>query len=460
MPEFSSSQNPAVRASLPSRIGDAMRTHQKTILIVQWGIVALYVFLLLAPLLLPLPDENARIASNVRLLAQFLFWGVGWPLIMLSMMLFGRVWCGLFCPDGTLTEAISRHGRHGSIPRWIRWSGWPCVMLVATTVYGQLVGVYDFHPATLLLLGLPTAGALLTGFLYGNGRRIWCMYLCPANGVFALLAKIAPLHFRVDETKWRAYQGRPFRVECAPLVDIRRMNGASDCHACGRCSGYRDAVELAVRAPDSEILANDERHQGNAQVATLIFGLLGVATVAMTWQGSRWFAGFQAFVRQALRLDALSALQQYGAPWWLLVNYPQANAVFSLFDGLCLLLVLLAGGGLLALVVGSMVWLAARIASDPLRSWRQLSLALVPMAGAGLILGLSLFTVKHLRAEGLVLAWLPYAQAALLMVGSLFSLWLAWRLTGLCRLVRRLSALAVFAVPVALMCAIWVAKLF
>ena len=51
----------------------------------------------------------------LRLFAQFLFWGVGWPLIMLSMMLFGRArhGCGLFCPDGTLTEAISRHGRKG-----------------------------------------------------------------------------------------------------------------------------------------------------------------------------------------------------------------------------------------------------------------------------------------------------------------------------------------------------------
>ncbi len=460
MPEFSSFQNPAVRASLPARLGDAMRAHQKIILIVQWGMVALYAFLLLAPLWLPLPDEKARITSNVQLLAQFLFWGVGWPLIMLSMMLFGRVWCGVFCPDGTLTEAISRHGRHGSIPRWMRWSGWPCVMLVATTVYGQLVGVYDFHPATMLLLGLPTAGALLTGFLYGNGRRIWCMYLCPANGVFALLAKIAPLHFRVDAAKWQAYQGRPFRVECAPLVDIRRMKGASDCHACGRCSGYRDAVELAMRAPDSEILANDERQQGIAQLVTLIFGILGVDTVALIWQGSRWFAWFMTTLADLLPSGTLSVLQQHAAPWWLLANYPEAKAVFSLFDGLCLLLALLAGGGLLALAIWCAVWLAARMAADPLLSWRQLSLALVPMAGVGLVLGLSLFTVKHLQAAGLALAWVPYAQVGLLMAGSLFSLRLAWRLADSCSLVRRWSALAVFAVPVALMCAIWVAKLF
>ena len=117
-------------------------------------------------------------------------------------------------PDGTLTEAISRRGRRGSIPRWMRWHGWPCTMLVGTTIYGQLVGVYDFHTATLLLLGLPTVGAMLTGYFYGNGRRIWCMYLCPANGVFNLIARVAPVHFYVDEQQWKQFQGHPPKIVC------------------------------------------------------------------------------------------------------------------------------------------------------------------------------------------------------------------------------------------------------
>ncbi|MEA5097872.1 MAG: 4Fe-4S binding protein, partial [Burkholderiaceae bacterium] len=295
---------------------------------------------------------------------------------------------------------------------------------------------------------------------YGNGRRIWCMYLCPANGVFALLAKIAPLHFRVDEAKWKAYQGQPSRVVCPPLVDIQRMKGASDCHACGRCSGYREAVELALRSPAREILAGDDRQPGNAQAATLIFGLLGVGTVAMTWQGSFWFASLQAAVGRSLWSALLSVLQQHAAPWWLLANYPQANTVFSLFDGACLLLALLLGGGLLALAIWGAVWLAARTAADPALSWQRLSLTLVPMAGAGLALGLSLFTVKHLRAEGLVLAWVPFAQAALLIAGSLFSLCLGWRMTVLRPAARRLLTLAVLALPVMAMCAIWTEKLF
>jgi len=421
-------------------------------------VVALYLFFLLAPLLLPLPHEGERILGSLRKFAQFLFWGVGWPLIMASMLLVGRAWCGLFCPDGTMTEAISQRGRNGSIPRWMRWPGWPCAMLVATTVYGQMVGVYDFHPATLLLLGLPTLGALLTGFLYGRGRRIWCMYLCPANGVFALLSKLAPLHFRVDEAKWKAYRDTPFRLVCPPLIDVRRMQRMSDCHACGRCSGYRDAIELAPRAPQSEILAT--HNVGTAEAVTLLFGILGVGTLAMTWHGSRWFALFQSALASLPGQGGLAVLQQYAAPWWLLVNYPQANAVFTLFDGLCLLLVLLAGGGMLALALWLPLRLATAIAAYAGLSWQRLSLALVPVAGVTLVLGLSLFTVKHLRLGGLALAWVPPLQAGLLAAGGLFSLWLAWRMLAVVAAIRWLPALALSALPVAAIGAIWLEKLF
>lgn len=116
------------------------------------------------------------------LTARLLFWGIGWPLIVLGMMLFGRFWCGIFCPDGTLTEFVSEYGKKRSIPRWIRWKGWPCTVLVGTTLYGQMTGFYEYFPATLVLLGIPTCLALLTGYLYGNGKRVWCMYLCPGNG--------------------------------------------------------------------------------------------------------------------------------------------------------------------------------------------------------------------------------------------------------------------------------------
>ena len=443
-----------------ARLGWAMLQHQKAIRIVQWTMVGLYAFLLIAPFFQPAPGRGAHILNHLWLFAQFLFWGVGWPLIMLSMMLVGRAWCGLFCPDGTLTEAISRHGRHGSIPRWMRWRGWPCAMLVGTTVYGQLVGVYDFHTATLLLLGLPTVGAMLTGYLYGSDRRIWCMYLCPANGVFNLIARVAPVHFHVDEQQWKQFQGRPSRVVCPPLVDIQRMKSTSECHACGRCIGYRDAVEMALRPPHREILATASGRLKTAEIVTLLFGILGVCTAAMQWRSSLAFAVMKSWIAAALPSGALAWLQEGSAPWWLLANYPEAGVVFSLFDGLCVLFFLLGGGALLALVIGGLMWLAAHLANEPELSWQRLALALIPVAGMGLVLGLSVFTVTHLRQEGLTLAWVLFVRAALLGFAGFFSAWLGWKMLVMRLSIRKLLAQAVFLLPVGLACLVWAESIF
>jgi len=58
-------------------------------------------------------------------------------LVLLSVVLFGRLWCGLLCPEGALSEWASRHGRGGGVPRWMRWGGWPTLGFLLTTLYGS-----------------------------------------------------------------------------------------------------------------------------------------------------------------------------------------------------------------------------------------------------------------------------------------------------------------------------------
>lgn len=180
-----------------------MRRHGAFIRSLQWIVVAVYALLILVPVFLPLPDETAHLWSNLTLIAQFAFWGIWWPFVLVSMVLMGRVWCGVLCPEGALTEFASKHGRGRAIPRWVRWGGWPFVAFALTTIYGQMVSVYQYPKAVLLVLGGSTVGAIIIGYLYGRDKRVWCKYLCPVNGVFGLLAKLAPLHYKVNEDAWR-----------------------------------------------------------------------------------------------------------------------------------------------------------------------------------------------------------------------------------------------------------------
>jgi len=125
-------------------LGEWMLMHGRTIQAVQWCVVAAYVVLVVVPAFLPIPPDDARWYDNLVVAAQWLFWGLWWPFVIASMFVLGRTWCGVFCPEGTLTEAASRHGLGLGVPRWMRWGGWPFVAFTLTTVFGQLVSVYQY----------------------------------------------------------------------------------------------------------------------------------------------------------------------------------------------------------------------------------------------------------------------------------------------------------------------------
>ncbi len=442
-----------------ARLGDAMQRHRRVILAIQWTVVLFYLVLLIVPALMPIPPEGAHIYDNLRLFAQMLFWGIWWPFVMLSMMLVGRVWCGVFCPEGAMTEFASKHGLGRKIPRWIRWGGWPFVAFVCTTVYGQLVSVYAYPQAALLVLGGSSLAAIAVGLVYGRGSRVWCRYLCPANGVFALLAKVAPVHFRVNEEAWKNAP-RQRMVDCAPLIDIQHMKSASACHACGRCSGHRGAVQLAARSPAREILATRNRDVSTEQALTLTIGMLGIATAAFLWSSSALFVQVKMAAANWLIDHNAYALLQDNAPWWLLTHYPAANDVFTWLDGLCILGWIVVGGGLLGAAVLAPVWGAARLAGDRELSWQRLSLALVPLAGMGIFLGLSMLTLSNLAGERISFTWVPAARVVLLALGTAFSAWLGWKLLARTAWSRRLPALLAYAVPLLLIDAVWMRQFF
>ncbi|KAA5608124.1 4Fe-4S binding protein [Rhodovastum atsumiense] len=417
-----------------ARFGDWLARNRHRIRILQWGVVGCYVVLVAVPAFLPLPPRTAHVWNDLTLFAQFAFWGIWWPFVLLSMVLVGRSWCGLFCPEGALSEFASRRSLGRAVPRWITWRGWPFVAFVATTVYGQMVSVYQYPAPVLVVLGGSTLAAIAVGLVYGRNKRVWCRYLCPVNGVFDLLARLAPVHFRVDPVAWQASQRRreiPPPVNCAPLVPIRTMTSAGGCHMCGRCSGFRDAITLAARSPAHEVVHVAGSRANPWETALILFGLMGVAVGAFHWSSSPWFIAAKQFAADWLVEAGVLWPLERSAPWWLLTDYPAQNDVLSLLDGAMLLAYV--GATALAWGLSLAALLAAGVRLAGPWSWgrfHHLAQTLIPMAGCGVFLGLSATTITLLHAEGVSVPGLAVIRALLLAGALAWSSWLAWRVGG------------------------------
>ena len=333
-------------------VGDTLQRRQDVIRRLQWCFVAIYYCLLIVPALLPQPASRAEVFSSLASVAEIVFWGIWWPGVILSMLLFGQFWCGVFCPDGALTEFASRHGRGGKIPGWVRWSGWPLAAFSVVVLYEHLVDAHSAPRAILLSLGGASLLALVCGYFLGRGKRVWCRYLCPVSSMFSLLARCSVFHFKVDRLAWdNAPKPLPRGIDCPPLLDVRRLRSNEKCSMCGRCSGHRQAVQLAARWPGAEIVDMEPAEIRLADAFAICFVLIGLC-----YGATHWRHGF-------------------------LAEYFQALGAGSVGGGL---LAILLVGSLLALTVGALLIIAGR--GDRQRSI-HLCYGLIPLAGLGLFLG-------------------------------------------------------------------------
>lgn len=139
-------------------------------------------------------------------------------LTVLVTLLFGRVWCGWFCPLGAILELFGRTGR------LIKWQGLRQVKyvllftIVVMAAFGSGAFMY-FEPITVLIRGLTAPlkpaieyaqmadksafqmpainwwwGALpfvLVLLLNVVERRFWCRYLCPLGALIGLGSKFS-----------------------------------------------------------------------------------------------------------------------------------------------------------------------------------------------------------------------------------------------------------------------------
>jgi hypothetical protein len=113
-----------------------------------------------------------------------------------------------------------------------------------------------------------------------------------------------------------------------------------------------------------------------------------------------------------------------------------------------------------ALLVGGFVFTCLAIAARPLagsvqRNAYALAYTLVPLAGAGLFVGLSALPAGLAHGEGLRLPWLPMVRAAVLALSACWSLYLASQWLDARAIVARARVLAPMTIAAGGVLAAW-----
>jgi polyferredoxin len=151
-----------------------------------------------------------------------------WPVLLTVgvTLVFGRVWCGWFCPLGAILELFGRTGRKLSWQGLRQWKYVILFTILVMAVFGSLAFMY-FEPITVLVRGItaifkpgveylqledkeafvlpginwwlvaiPFVLVLLLNLVE---RRFWCRYLCPLGALVGLGSKFSWVKRRVDQ---------------------------------------------------------------------------------------------------------------------------------------------------------------------------------------------------------------------------------------------------------------------
>jgi transcriptional regulator with AAA-type ATPase domain/ferredoxin len=215
-------------------------------------------------------------------LVLLLTWKVWWPLLLVSLFLAGRIWCGI-CPVYTIAGVTQRWRKNIPIPGVVaRWGRWMAVggFFVLAWVESYL-GLVGRPRETGIVLAGVVLGAIVVGLLFQ--RNAWCRYLCPLGTMASVYAVASVTEVRANRslclstcTEHACYKGTADRPGCPmyqhPLFFQNNMN----CRFCFQCVNNcpHGAVQLNLRLPAEEAWTMEERPAWSSLFARMLSGFV------------------------------------------------------------------------------------------------------------------------------------------------------------------------------------------
>ncbi len=395
------------------------------------GMFLFFLAVILLPLFLSEPPEDATPLSHFTTFANFAMWGLWFPLTLLSVIFTGRSWCGLLCPMGAASEWGNKAGLQRPIPRWMQWQGTPIASFLLITILGQTVGVRDHPEAIAEVFGGTMLLAIIIGLIYGRNKRAWCRHMCPIGLLLGIFSRIGAVQFLARRPRPGGDRYTEKTV-CPTLIDIPRKQESRHCIECFRCvhPDTRGGLHLRLRHPGEEVEQIRDHNPNPFEVWFLFLGT-GIALGGFLWLVLPQYGHLRQSIGEWFIENGHYWIGESG-PWWLMSIHPERREVFNWLDfgtiiGFMVAVMLLITA-LLGLTTWLSAWLSGQLQGDKsLRErFTELGYQYAPVAMVSLVIGLGASLFQPL--EDLNPALPGLAKGTLFTAGLLWSLWLGDRI--------------------------------
>ncbi|MBU0957577.1 MAG: cupredoxin domain-containing protein [Nanoarchaeota archaeon] len=227
-------------------------------------------------------------------LMMFVLWVFWWPLLYVSLIFLGRLWCGFICPVGLANEVGNSLSKKRKT-KFYRYGFIPFVVFFLIVFWEQISGLFSSTQVTIFfLVSFVSAGFLLGLILPGWG---FCKMFCPIGTLFGSFSRLSFLGVRTDKVKCEKCKTKECVVggeypKCPTFINVPKIKSNKDCVMCGYCiknCPYDSAKICKIKAGEEL----REKAGFSLRESFFIIALLGMS-VLLTTRGTLLLRFFDA----------------------------------------------------------------------------------------------------------------------------------------------------------------------
>ncbi len=227
---------------------------------------------------------------------SILAWTLWWPLVPLTFILFGRIWC-LACPLPIIGDVAQKFAHPTRKPGkfLIKYGIWITDgIFIAITLFDRLYGMVDTPWLSGSIFLLILAGAIIISIRYE--RRTFCKHLCFLGGVAGNYSMLSGLTIESKDKSIcttchikACYFGSGKADPCPYFNVIPTKQSMRNCTLCANCikNCPNDNIAVRIRSIASELWSHAKVSFSESFFAKLMVGIVIIQNLGMLaiWSG-------------------------------------------------------------------------------------------------------------------------------------------------------------------------------